>query len=147
MTVQTLPPADQSAAQCIGVFPLKAALEGGLAGGMGAVCAGLFTTISPLGGAVFGVSEYLSSHLISWICDKVDCCPDSMVAKVAKYALTIIGEIAAAAMVTTLVGFPMTVTSAVTLSITTIVATVVSMSIIACCCPTAGAAMGASVME
>ena len=135
MSVQTQTPAQQ----CCGV-----AFGAAFVGGIGAVSAGLFTTISPLGGAVFGASYALGGHLISWICDKVGCCPDSMVTAVAKQALVTIGGIAAGALVTTLVGFPMTVTSAVTLSIAI---TVTLLAMQCCCFATGAAAIGAAAMS
>lgn len=91
-----------------------------LLSGAGAVAAAIFTPIAPVGGAIFGGSYFLSSRLISFICDKANCCPDNPVAKVATFVLSLIGGIAAAAAITTAIGFPMTFAAGAVLTIATI---------------------------
>ena len=112
------------------------------AGGATALAAGIFTTISPLGGAIFGVSEWVTGHLINWICNKMDCCPDSMVAKVGKMCLQIIGGIVAAALLTTLAGFPMTFTTGVILSVATTATLMISACAFCCLCAPLAAITG-----
>ena len=116
--------------------------------GSTALAAGAFTAISPLGGAVFGVSSFLSGRLINWICDKVNCFPDSIVARVAQFALSTIGGIGAAVLVTTLVGFPMTMTSGVILAVASIAISVAAgLALASCLCSSAiatGIALGNS---
>lgn len=81
--------------------------------GASAATAGLFTAISPLGGAIFAVSESVTRRAVSWICDKVNCCPDSLIAKVARFVLPTIAGIGAGYAVLSVGGFPVTITSAV----------------------------------
>lgn len=84
-----------------------------------AVAAGLFTTISPLGGAIFGASFgascFLGHRLIHWICDKIGCCPDSIIFRVGKQGLSVIGGIAAGMLMTNAIGFSITMTGGVAL--------------------------------
>ena len=87
-----------------------------LSAGIGAAAATIFTTVGPVGGAVFGASYYFASHAVNMICDQVNWSPDDPMAQVAKCALATIAGIAAAAAITTLVGFPLTFGTAVVLS-------------------------------
>jgi hypothetical protein len=89
-------------------------------GGATALAAALFTTISPLGGAIFGVTSFLGSRLIHWISDKINCLPESPIFRIAQYALAAIGGIATAALVTTALGFPVTVATATILTVASI---------------------------
>jgi|SRR6267154_2081624 len=99
----------------------------------GAVVAGLFTTTSPLGGAIFGVSSLLSFRLIHWICDKISCYPDSIIFKVAQLSLSVIGGIAASALITTAIGFPMTVMTGALLIVTSIGVTIAALLVLGSC--------------
>jgi hypothetical protein len=111
-----------------------------------AIAAGIFTAVSPLGGAVFGVSFFLSNRLVHWICDKVGCCPDHIIFKVGRFALSLIGGISAAVLVTTVVGFPMTAAACLILTAAPAVATVASLLVFGgCLCSSAvvtGVALG-----
>lgn len=89
-------------------------------GGATALAAALLTTVSPLGGAIFGVSAFLGNRLIHWISDKVNCCPESPIYRIAQFALSTIGGIAAAALVTTALGFPITAATAAVLTVASI---------------------------
>jgi hypothetical protein len=128
--------------------PAQLAFGAVLVGSACAVAAGLFTTISPLGGAIFGVSYLLSDRLIHWICDKVSCCPDSLIFKVANFALSMIAGIAAGALITTAVGFPMTVTSGAILVVASIGVTAAALLALGgCLCSSAfatGMVLGAN---
>jgi hypothetical protein len=100
--------------------PVRLAFGAALLGGAGAVAAGLFTTVTPLGGAVFGVSYLLSSRLVYWICEQVNCWPESIVFRIAELALSVIGGIGAAVLITTNVGFPITLATGIALMLTSI---------------------------
>ena len=117
------------------------------AAGSTALVAGAFTAISPLGGAIFGASSFLAGRLINFICDKVECCPDSMVAKCSKVALSFLGGIGAAILITTFVGFPMTFTAGLVLTVGTMAATIgAGIAFAGCICSSAlatGIALGA----
>jgi hypothetical protein len=120
--------------------PVQLAFGTALSGGAGAIAAGIFTTVSPLGGAVFGVSSFLSHWLIHWICDKINCCPESVVFKVAQFTLRVIGGIGAGVLTTTVVGFPMTMTTGVILTVAltgVIIATLLTLG--SCLCSSAAA--------
>lgn len=84
--------------------------------GSSALAAGLFTGISPLGGAIYGLGYVAAGtagdYAMSWICDKLNCDPDSMVAQVAKYALPMIAGIGAGLAAVFAAGFPVTLGSA-----------------------------------
>lgn len=83
--------------------------------GVGALAAGLFAGVSPLGGAIFGVAGFLAGYTakqfnifgraVDWICEKVNCDPESMVAKVVKVAAPIITGILAGLALTLATGF------------------------------------------
>jgi hypothetical protein len=104
------------------IKPAELAFQAAVAGGMGAITAAVFTTLSPLGGAIFGASFYtgfvLSGYLIHWISEKTNCPPDSIIFRVAKSASVILGiisSIVAATLITTAIGFPMTLMTGITL--------------------------------
>ncbi len=112
----------------------------------GAVAAAVFTPIAPVGGAIFGASYFLSNRLISWICHSIDCCPESLMAKVATFALSTIGGIAAAMAITAAFGIHMTFTVGVVLTIATIgtaLAAILTLGGCLCCSAIAtGVALG-----
>jgi ABC-type branched-subunit amino acid transport system permease subunit len=113
--------------------------------GAGAAAAAIFTTISPIGGAVFGSSYFLASRLVDWTCDQVNCCPDNIVSKIAKFVLAALGGVAAAAAITTLVGFPMTMMSGAMLTIATIGTALAAIIVIGGCLCSAGIASGIAI--
>ncbi len=122
--------------------PAQLAFGAALMGAGSAIAAGLFTTISPLGGAIFGVSDWLSNRLIHWICEKVSCCPDDLIFRVAKSALAVMGGIAAGVLITTAAGFPMTLMSGVTLTVTSIGVTVAALLTLGGCLCSSAIATG-----
>jgi hypothetical protein len=122
--------------------PAQLAFGAALMSSAGAVAAGLFTTISPLGGAIFGVSYLLSNRLIHWICDKVNCCPDSIIFKVAQFALSTIGGIAASVLMTSAIGFPMTMMTGVILTVASIGVTVATLLTLGGCLCSSAVATG-----
>ena len=65
--------------------------------GLGAASAALFTSFSPLGGAVYGASYFLSGRVIDTICEKLSANAQHPAAKVARFAISTIGGIAAGA--------------------------------------------------
>lgn len=103
---------------CMDLVP-KSVLVPLLITGAGALSAGLFTTISPLGGAIYGLGNWVGERgvtsAVSWICDKLDCDPDSTVAKVAKSAIFTIAGIGAGLAVIFAAGFSVTLGSAISL--------------------------------
>ena len=107
--------------------PARLAFGATVMGAAGAVAAGLFTTISPLGGAIFGVSYFLGHRLIHWICDKMSCYHGSMIFKVARFCLSVIGGIAASVLLTTAIGFPMTMINGAFLTVTSIGVTIAAL--------------------
>ena len=78
-----------------------------------AALAGLFTSIGPLGGAIFAVSAQVTGRAV-WLCSKGKCCPNS---EIAKFAIRTLACIGAGYAVLTLAGFPVTITSAVVLHV------------------------------
>ncbi len=84
--------------------------------GTTALAAGLLTATSPLGGAIFGVGSFLGHCLIHWISDKVGCCPDSLIFRVAQFALSTMGGISAGMLLTAVLGFQITVSAAILLT-------------------------------
>ncbi len=98
-----------------------------------AATAGLFTSIGPLGGAIFGFSSWLSSRIIYWICDKVNCCPDHLIFRTAQLAFSTIASIAAAALITTTFGFPMTVTAGFVLTAASLSVTLAASLVLGGC--------------
>lgn len=85
-----------------------------------AIAAAIFTAIPAVGGAVFGITYIFSARLIHWTCDKTGYCLDNIIFRVAQFALSTIGGIAAAALITTIVGFPMTMTAGIILLVTSV---------------------------
>lgn len=79
--------------------------------------AGLLTPVGPLGGAIFGATSYLGSYVIGVICDNLNCDPNNELAKTIKYVSSVLGSIAIASTITTLVGFPITFTTGAVLTI------------------------------
>lgn len=125
-----------------GFTPARMTFGTVLAGGTCAAAAGLFTTMSPLGGAIFGASGFLCSRLIHWIYDKVNCCPDNIIFKVAQSVLPIIGGIAAGAFITSAIGFPMTIMTGVLLSAASIAVTFAALIALGGCLCSSAAATG-----
>lgn len=94
--------------KCFDHAPLLATF---LTVGAGALAA-CFTTISPLGGAIFGLGQSVVKYGVSWIC-----APNTMVGKVAKYALSLIAGTLAGFAVLLAVGVPLTLGAAVGLAL------------------------------
>jgi hypothetical protein len=124
------------------ISPAQLAFGAALLGGAGAVAAGLFTTVSPLGGAIFGVSYLLSNRLIHWICDQINCCPESLIFKVGQFALATIGGIATSVLITTAVGFPMTMVTGIILTVASIGITVAALLTLGGCLCSSAVATG-----
>lgn len=82
--------------------------------GLGALSAGLFTSITPLGGAIFGVGFFGSEKVISWICDKIHC--QSFIARITKKAFLTISALVTASALVNAAGLPLTMASAAVLT-------------------------------
>lgn len=96
---------------------LDFALSATLMTGAGAFTAATCTTLSPLGGAVFGISTFLSSRIIDWtVTQACCCCKGNPIFTISKCTLSIFGGIAAAIVATKAVGFPLTFTAGLVLS-------------------------------
>lgn len=96
--------------------PIRLALSASLMTGAGAFTAGTFTTLSPLGGAVFGISTFLSYRFIDWTANQLCCCCSNLIFTISTFALSILGGVAAGAYATSAVGFPLTFTAGAALS-------------------------------
>ena len=92
--------------------------------GEGAVVAAISGLTSPLGGAVFGTGCWFGSRLVSWICDKMNCPHDSLVATTARMFFASLAGIFSGVCIATALGFPMTMwTGLVLISPTLVIAT------------------------
>jgi hypothetical protein len=125
-----------------GFSPAQMAFGIALMGGSSAIAAGIFTAVSPLGGAIFGVSQFFSSRLIHWVCDKINCCPDDIIFKVAQFGLSTIGGIGAAVLITAAIGFPMTMVTGLVLAATSVGVTIALLTLGGCFCSSAITATG-----
>lgn len=76
---------------------------------------GLFTAVSPLGGAIYGLGNFGTSYVVTWISDKFNCCPDSLIAQVARAVLPMIAGISAGLALVHVAGFSLTTVSAAAL--------------------------------
>jgi len=118
--------------------PARLAVGAVFEGATTALAAGLFTTISPLGGAIFGVSQWLSFHLIQWISDKINCCADSLIGKIAQLALSWISSTVIGVLVTTAIGIPITLATGAVLTIASLVVGIaVGLAFTGCFCSSA----------
>lgn len=110
--------------------PLNACSPGPLLVGsaiMGVACAvaaAAFTSVGALGGAVFGVTTFLSNQAINWICDKMQICEDNLLCKIAKCVLGTIGGIGVSVLITAALGFPITFGTGVMLTVVAIGSTI-----------------------
>lgn len=143
----TQPATTRSANPSIHQFsPAQLAFGAVLMSSSSAIAAGLLTSISPLGGAIFGASYFLSNRLVHWICDKTNCFPESIVFRIAQFALSTIGGLGAAVLITTAFGFPVTMLSGAILMVTSIGVTVAALLTLGgCLCSSAvttGLALG-----
>ena len=84
--------------------------------GVGAAIARLFTSISPLGGAIFVVSGVVTSRAVKWVYSKVNYCPESPMAKAVKDAIPQVAGQYAGRAVLSLAGFHVTFISSIILS-------------------------------
>ena len=125
-----------------GYSPARLTFGTVFAGGTCAAAVGLFTTMSPLGGAIFGVSSFLCTRLLHWICDKINCCPDNIIYRVAQLVLPIIGGIAAGALITSAIGFPMTIMTGVLLSAASMAVTFAALIVLGGCLCSSAMATG-----
>jgi hypothetical protein len=102
----------------------------------GAVTSLFFSSVNPIAGAAFGASYSLSSQLVQWVCTSVNCCPDSLVARVATFVMSSLVGIGVAMAVAAGFGASMTFGTAAIFTIVS-VATAIS-AFLACggclCC-------------
>ena len=122
--------------------PAQLTFGAALRGGSNAIAAALFTSMSPLGGAIFGVSSFLSERLIHWICAKTTCSPEDTIFKIAQFALSVIGGIASGVAITTAIGFPMTILGGVVLNLASIGVTAASFVALGGCLCSSAVATG-----
>jgi len=100
----------------------------------GALGAYLFTSIHPIGGAIFGVTYGITSSITAAVLNKLF--GNSTSEKVLKFALDILGSIALAVAITSLVGYTITFGSAIYLIIAmapAAIITAVGFSCLTCC--------------
>lgn len=107
----------------------KIAIATGISAGISATTAALFTSISPLGGALFGAGAFLGGHLIHTICEKFQCFPDNTLGRIAYRALPVFGGIMTGVALTSLFGFSITFASGLFLTATAL-ATIVTVGIV-----------------
>jgi hypothetical protein len=87
----------------------------GMSAGAGALAGYLFSIVNPVGGAVFGGTSALISLVGNKIAQRVGV--NSFALRVALYAVAFFASIAVSAIATTALGFPLTVSAGVILSI------------------------------
>ncbi len=92
-------------------------LSAAAAVGLSALAAGLFTTISPLGGAVFGIGSLVGHGSVTWLCDKVGCLKDTLVGKTVNSVLPIIASLGLGCAALSAAGFAWTPGAAVAISL------------------------------
>lgn len=88
-----------------------------------AIIAVSFTSVGVLGGAIFGATNFLSTRAIDWICDQIPIAKDHLLYKacqVALYALSTFASIGAGVLIATTLGFPMTFSTGMLLTIGTL---------------------------
>jgi len=113
--------------------PARLFLGTAMVGSAAAIAASLITTISPLGGAIFGASSFLGNRLVHWICDRVSCCPESLIFRIARFALSLIGGIVSGSFTAAAFGFPMTAGTAVIMTATSAAVTISALLILGNC--------------
>jgi hypothetical protein len=116
-----------------------------LLGCAGAAAATIFTSVGAIGGAFFAASGFLSHRLITWVCESLNCCPNSLLARVATFAAAAIGGVVAAIGVTAALGIKITLATAVVLTIGTLATAGAAILIFAGCFCSAAAAVGVAL--
>ncbi len=75
----------------------------------GAVVSGLigclFSTVGPIGGALYGAVSSLSCITVEWICDKAGCLRDDTIGKTLRVVIPLIASIAAGCLALAATGF------------------------------------------
>lgn len=123
---------------------LCSSLNGSL---IGALAGHIFSVISPLGGAIFGATSALASSVSGKLLEAALPKSDAVVVKIIKTVLPFIAGIAAAALVTSLCGFPITFVASLTLTGAIFLTQTIIFGVIACsgiCCLGSIAVAGAS---
>jgi hypothetical protein len=111
-----LPPPIQKAIE-LALSPPGQLFCGGLIHtGTGALAAGLLGSIHPVGGAIFGLTNFAAMHAVIWITDKWNVNPENHLARIAKAVLPIIAGIGVGFAVLNAVGFSITLLSSIVLT-------------------------------
>lgn len=108
-----------------------------LAAATGALGAYLFTSIHPIGGAIFGVTYGITSSITAAVLNKLF--GNSTSEKVLKFALHVFASISLAVAITSLVGYTITFGSAIYLIIAMIPAAIITYIGFSCIKSAAGA--------
>ena len=118
----------------------------GIGAGVGALAGYAFEIIDPVGGAIFGATAELVVVIGDRLADKL--CMNRTILKTAAYAVAFITSIGVGIFVTTAAGFPLTVTGAVGIVLTSFVTSIgiIALRIGACglCSCVGGAALAAN---
>ncbi len=123
--------------------PGRMALLGGIWTATGALAAGLFTSISPIGGAIFGIGMLSGHYLVHWLCEKINVPQDSTLSKVIACVLKVLGGIFVGAFAATMFGFPISFSAGILLTAAMIGTALIVIPVFTCCLsfPVIGSAM------
>ncbi len=113
--------------------PGRMALLGGIWAATGALAAGLFTSISPIGGAIFGIGSLGGNYLVHWLCEKTNVPQESTLSKVISCVLKVLGGVFIGAFAATLLGFPISFTAGIILTAAMIGTALITIPIFTCC--------------
>jgi hypothetical protein len=101
----------------------------------GAMAGEICTSSTAFGGSVFGVTTYLSSRLINWICDQIGDYPDLPLYQIAKSVLSLFAGIAIGVQVVKMAGFSISFAAGVLLTaaaIGTAISTILVLGLCLC---------------
>lgn len=104
--------------------------EIGITAASGAIAGHWWTLVNPVGGAIFGATVAIANKITNALTHKLDIrAPE---AKVAAFAITFIAKMGLAFLVTTALGFPMTVSSLILMPLAMFAAGIVMRAGLAC---------------
>lgn len=117
--------------------PLALSLGSLMSAGVGVLAAGL-TLVSPLGGAILGAASFVTGYAanqsgvfnraVDWICEKFNCDPESIVAKVVKVAAPIITGLLAGLALALATGFSIGSAAGLLLGAVAVLGTVITVT-------------------
>ena len=113
--------------------PGRMALLGGIWAATGALAAGLFTAISPIGGAIFGIGSLGGNYLVHWLCEKTNVPQESTLSKVIACVMKVLGGIFIGGLVASILGFPISFTAGLVLTAAMIATALITIPLFTCC--------------